>query len=104
MPVLPEDRVEYVKFVDEQTKILGSLGFAPEQTLWHYTNGAGLLGIIESGTLHATQVACLNDSSEIRYASKLLLDALSAIGSRCNADDDVKQLLTRMRSGPPCQH
>lgn len=42
--------------------------------LWHYTSGEGLIGIIESGKFWTTQVACVNDSSELRYSSDLLLD------------------------------
>ena len=43
-----------------------------DSVVWHYTTGENLLKIIESGTLYATQVACLNDSSEIRYSAKQL--------------------------------
>ncbi len=47
--------------------------------LWHYTTGSNLIEIIQSGELYATQVACLNDRTEIRYAERLLRDALQEI-------------------------
>jgi hypothetical protein len=41
-------------------------------TIWHYTNTAGLIGIVESGTLWATGAAHLNDSREIGYGVELI--------------------------------
>ena len=40
--------------------------------LYHYTNAAGLLGIIETGVIWATNVFYLNDESEIRYGKDIL--------------------------------
>ena len=37
------------------------------QSVFHYTDSAGLLGIMSSGRLWATDYRFLNDSSEIRY-------------------------------------
>src|ERR1700730_3543868 len=44
----------------------------PSCPLYHYTTGNGLIEIIKSGELWATQVACLNDSSELFYPIELL--------------------------------
>lgn len=52
---------------------------APEQVVWHYTSSSGLIGIIESGSIFATQVSCLNDATEIRYAATTLREALSSL-------------------------
>ncbi len=49
----------------------------PEQILWHYSTSAGLIGIVESGTIFATQVSCLNDSTESRYFSMNFRTALA---------------------------
>jgi hypothetical protein len=51
----------------------------PELIVWHYTSGPGLISIIESGTIFATQVSCLNDATEIRYAASKLREALSSL-------------------------
>jgi Protein of unknown function (DUF2971) len=51
----------------------------PDQIVWHYTSGPGLISIIESGTIFATQVSCLNDATEIRYAASKLREMLSGM-------------------------
>jgi hypothetical protein len=40
----------------------------PPRTLFHYTNGAGLQGILESNRFWATHAQYLNDSTELVYA------------------------------------
>ena len=45
--------------------------------LHHYTNAAGLLGIIQSRTIWATDCRFLNDSTEYVYAQQALAQALS---------------------------
>ena len=59
----------------------------PEQVVWHYTSGPGLISIIESGTIFATQVSCLNDATEIRYAASLLREALTSLLLGMKDDD-----------------
>lgn len=41
--------------------------------LYHYTSTAGLLGILQSGVLRATDTAFLNDSQEIAFAAEPLV-------------------------------
>jgi hypothetical protein len=50
---------------------------APE-VLWHYTDAAGLQGILTSERLWATQTRFLNDSKEIAYGAELATRALAA--------------------------
>jgi hypothetical protein len=40
--------------------------------LYHYTDAAGLLGIVQSGQLWASHAAFLNDSTEISYVKRVL--------------------------------
>jgi hypothetical protein len=54
--------------------------------LHHYTSGQGLLGILNSGEMHCTNVLYMNYSSEMDYGRELVLRSL----------DDRKQTL----SGP----
>jgi hypothetical protein len=42
-----------------------------EKTLYHYTSLEGLLGIIESKSIWATNVLYLNDASELNYSIDL---------------------------------
>jgi len=50
-----------------------------EKILYHYTSLEGLLGIIESKSIWATNVLYLNDASELNYALKLLSDEVNDI-------------------------
>jgi hypothetical protein len=45
-------------------------------TLYHYTDAAGLKGIIESGAIRATHLAFMNDASEYLHAVSLLQRAI----------------------------
>lgn len=95
MPILPEDEKQYQEFIQSKVKDLGSLNFSGETLLWHYTNGSGLLGILESGTLYSTQVSCLNDSSEIRYGTSLFKNALIALLPKYSANAAIEPFLQR---------
>jgi hypothetical protein len=50
-----------------------TLGFnmTPTKPLCHYTSQSGLIGILTSGTMFATDAAYLNDSQEVVYAVNL---------------------------------
>jgi hypothetical protein len=94
MPIKDEEFAKYREFTQAMMKKLGALDFDGETVLWHYTNGPGLLGILESGQIHATQVACLNDSTETTYATNLF-DAAIKKASIPLAPDDVAQVLLK---------
>jgi hypothetical protein len=46
--------------------------------LYHYTNDAGLKGIIENGTLWFTDIFGLNDPSELRHGFRIAIDILKS--------------------------
>jgi hypothetical protein len=52
------------------------LSGTPKSTLYHYTNQAGLLGIIRGREIWATHHQCLNDTQEFVHAKELLRDEL----------------------------
>ena len=67
-------------FQQEQIDLLnGIVSMLPPSrlpaTVWHYTTGQGLLAILEDKSLWATQIACLNDTSEYGYGSDILFEA-----------------------------
>jgi hypothetical protein len=78
MPISDDDKKQYLNFAMELTKDLRSLLIPADTTLWHYTTGASLISIFESMSLFSTQLSCLNDSTELRYASKHFQQALQA--------------------------
>jgi len=71
--VTPAEHDSYWKFVFQL--IQSHLSGAPPDVLWHYTSGATMIEIIKSGTLFATQIACVNDTTEFRYSVELLIEA-----------------------------
>jgi hypothetical protein len=70
---------EYEAFARTQTRDLASLVFDEDTVIWHYTNGSGLLGILQTGLLFASQVACVNDATEVVYAQRLYRHALQSL-------------------------
>jgi len=48
----------------------------PTTPLWHYTSGAGLIAILKSSAIWSTHVSCLNDATEVLYATSLLTKAI----------------------------
>jgi hypothetical protein len=51
---------------------------SPPEFLYHYTSQEGLLGIIKTGSLWATNISYLNDSTEFELSLGLIRDSLSA--------------------------
>ncbi|HEY4045520.1 MAG TPA: DUF2971 domain-containing protein [Acidobacteriaceae bacterium] len=94
MPITQDEGNEYFEFTKAIVGHLKSFDFDPDITLWHYTNGAGLLGILQSAQIYATQVACLNDSTETTYAQKLFRDAISEVKKKHSKDETVLAYLS----------
>jgi hypothetical protein len=96
MPVTAEENNRYGDFVSRIARDGGCFDFEPDQIVWHYTNGAGFLGIIESSRLHATQVAALNDASETKHASDLFIKAIKQLVAERENEHDVAALLNAL--------
>ncbi|MGA2594582.1 MAG: hypothetical protein ABSH32_32175 [Bryobacteraceae bacterium] len=79
MPVTLEENIKYREFVSRVARESGCFDFTPDQIVWHYTDGAGFLGILQSSQLYATQVAALNDANETRHASNLFTKAVKQL-------------------------
>ena len=59
------------------------------ELLYHYTTAEGLLGILQSGTLRATDVRHLNDRRELIVSYDLLVQKLQSPGSDINLHPGV---------------
>jgi hypothetical protein len=92
MPVTQNEKVAYKGFALGIIDRLGSLAFDPDLTVWHYTNGSGLVGILQSGQIFATQVACLNDSTETLYAQRLYKASLLEVEKQYSDNQVVQSL------------
>tara|TARA_R110002049_G_scaffold150602_5_gene313737 strand:+ start:9611 stop:9868 length:258 start_codon:yes stop_codon:yes gene_type:complete len=44
----------------------------PQSTLYHYSSLAGVLGIVSSGELRASDIRYMNDSAELRHTLDVL--------------------------------
>src|SRR5437588_295872 len=65
------------------------------EVLWHYTNGAGLLGIAENKSLWCTEYRHLNDSAELVTFTTLLVKSLSEeLKGRINTEELTTQVLS----------
>lgn len=49
----------------------------PEERLYHYTSFNGLLGIVTSGALWASDIRYMNDSAELRHTADLIRSEVS---------------------------
>lgn len=68
-------------FIEWLRTVLGEPPDVPE-TVWHYTDSAGLLGILSSNTLWATDARFLNDAAEVRYGIDLVARTLQDLDLR----------------------
>lgn len=64
----------------------------PEDTLYHYTSLTGLMGIVESKMLRASDIRYMNDSTELKHLLVLLSDEINI---RLNAGSAFAQLLNQ---------
>jgi hypothetical protein len=60
--------------------------------LYHYTSAQGLLGIIQTREIWATNVLYLNDSSELSDAAEFLTSELGSTPSRAWDDDGLASM------------
>ena len=77
MAIPADENKRYYDFIHQLTKDLGTIAIPPDSMLWHYTSGSALVAIVESGTIYATQLSGLNDTTELSYGAKLFREALS---------------------------
>jgi Protein of unknown function (DUF2971) len=76
----------------------------PPHTLFHYTDAAGLMGIIESGVLRETHISFMNDSSEYLHAVSLLTQEIDQVRStesdpvRIGFLEEIREPVSRTRS------
>jgi hypothetical protein len=76
------------------TDALSSSSQSPPSVLYHYTDAAGLHGIIKKGGMYLTDARFLNDASEISYGEKAFLSRLEHVGS---SNATAKRTLERIR-------
>lgn len=96
MPVTPQENETYRTFVSQKAQELGCFNFKPDDIVWHYTDGPGFLGILQSATLYATQVASLNDMNETKYATGVFQNSVTKLLEEKKDDVTARVFLQRV--------
>jgi hypothetical protein len=70
-----------------------------DAVVWHYTDAGGLIAIIKSGKLRATNAFYLNDSMEVNHCRTLITDEVSKTKGLSSGpvDDFLEQALASVR-------
>lgn len=61
--------------VGDEWRIVSALTPSDATSVWHYTDAAGLIGILSSHTIWASSTLALNDTSEVRHGLSVVSDA-----------------------------
>lgn len=78
---------EYAEFLRELTELAnGYLITDPPDLLFHYTSAQGLLAILESNKVWATNLRHMNDFSELDYAHQLISEVFDEIGGSSESE------------------
>lgn len=72
----------------------------PQEILYHYTSFKGLLGIVDSGVLWASDVRYMNDSAEMKHTADLIR---AEIVSRIAGGHDNQKLLNQFMDWYPIE-
>ncbi len=73
MPEAPIPQPTTIESVDGHQQLSGSI--------WHYTDSAGLLGVLQSNALWATSTSMLNDAREIQFGLDIARDIWNSEGA-----------------------
>lgn len=96
MPVTRQENAEYGEYVNQLAVEMGVFDLQNQNEVWHYTDGNGFLGILQSGTMFATQVSALNDSKETQYGTDLFKDAVKATIAEREDDQQAVAFLEKV--------
>jgi hypothetical protein len=101
MPITLEENSKYIAFVQEQIEALNGTKIESNQIVWHYTSGDALINIVQSGSLYSTQVSCLNDSTEVRYAENLLRETFIEVQKESHPEEEAALLERLINNSDP---
>jgi DUF2971 family protein len=96
MPVTSDENERYGAFVRAKAVEIGLFDYKPDEIVWHYTDGPGFLGIIQSSSIYATQVASLNDRNETKYATDLFKASIEKLIEDKKDDTTARTLLHKV--------
>ncbi len=65
----------------------------PDDTLYHYTTFKGLIGIVKTGTLWASDIRYMNDSAELMHTADLIRQEVSLRITRDHANPVLRTMI-----------
>ncbi len=92
----PEENEKYRRFVSDKAQEIGLFDYKPDDIIWHYTDGPGFLGILQSGTIYATQVSSLNDRNETKYATDLFKKSVAQLREEKKDHETARTFLDKV--------
>lgn len=77
----------------------------PDRVLYHYTSISGMMGIVSSKVLRASEIRYLNDAAELKHLQQLVVNVVRAVGEQLDAVSEIsrqfgKWLTERVQYGP----
>jgi hypothetical protein len=82
--VTKEERASYEQFCKHAFEQMAP---GVPETVWYYTTGSTFGRIIKSNQIWGTQISCVNDHTEFRYAVKLFGDIVKTFKEAENIED-----------------
>jgi len=77
----------------------------PERVLYHYTSISGMMGIVSSKVLWASEIRYLNDAAELKHLQQLVVNVVQQVGEHTDAVSEISRqfrmwLTERVQHGP----
>lgn len=77
----------------------------PERVLYHYTSLSGMMGIVSSEVLWASEIRYLNDAAELKHLQQLVVNVVRQVGEHSDAVSEISRqfgiwLTERVQHGP----
>jgi hypothetical protein len=85
--VTEKERGDYLQY---STQVIKQIFRPLPPTLWYYTSGSTFAHILKTNSVWSTQISCLNDHTEFRYAVRLLREEFKTLAH--DADENVRWL------------
>lgn len=99
LPGASEQLVPELKKLLEQSQIdLRTASATPSEPIYHYTDAAGLFGILTKRQIWATDSRFFNDPKEVRHGRRLLAEVASSFHSTVKSQG-ARDFLTRLKQG-----
>lgn len=63
----------------------------PDSVLYHYTSISGMIGIVKSKVLWASEIRYLNDAAELKHLQQIVVDVVKAVGEQSDTVSEISR-------------